>query len=68
MKVLQLRNVLGYLEARHERHGSHECATALKVLGGIMQDFDDDTVAAFVKRATPRKKTTPRASTSRRRR
>lgn len=66
MNVRQLRAVLGCLQVRHERLRSYESAAALKDLRATMQGFDQETVSAFVKRATPRKKTASRTSTSKR--
>jgi hypothetical protein len=53
MKVREVREVLGQLATIHDRLGSRECAAALKDLGNMMQPFDTQTVAAFVKRAAP---------------
>jgi hypothetical protein len=51
MKVREVREVLHQLAAIHERLGSHDCAVALRDLGNLIQEFDTQTVDAFVKRA-----------------
>jgi hypothetical protein len=51
MKIREVREVLRQLAAIHDRLGSRDSAVALRDLGEMLQDFDKQTVEAFVKRA-----------------
>jgi hypothetical protein len=54
-KVRELRDTVERLAAMHSRLGSHECGQALHELSETMRAFDEQTVAAFVKRANPKR-------------
>ena len=58
-RMREFRGTVDRLAAMHERLGSRRSAQALRELGEAIQDYDDQTVATFVKRATP-KKSSPR--------
>lgn len=51
MKVREVREVLRRLAAIHDRFGSQDCAAALRKLDDIIDEFDAETISAFVKRA-----------------
>ena len=53
MKIREVREVLRQLAAIHDRLGSRDSAVALRDLDEMLQDFDKQTVDAFVKRAVP---------------
>jgi len=62
--VRELRNTVERLAAMHNRLGSLKCGQALQDLGEVMREFDEQTVAAFVKQANPKE---TRARSTRRR-
>jgi hypothetical protein len=51
MKIREVREVLRRLAAIHDRLGSRDSAVALRDLDEMLQDFDKQTVDAFVKLA-----------------
>jgi hypothetical protein len=51
MKIREVREALRQLAVIHDRLGSRDSAVALRELDEMLQDFDKQTVDAFVKRA-----------------
>jgi HD-GYP domain-containing protein (c-di-GMP phosphodiesterase class II) len=68
MKVSELRRVVSRLQASHSRYrDAKETVQALQELAAVLQPYDKETVAAFVKRLEPNGQAGSRRQSSRRR-